>query len=162
MAAIHGTVGAFDSSIEDWVAYIERLTQYFIANDVTDADKKRAILLRHCGAHTYQLLRNLLTPAKPSEKSFDEIVAALKDYWQPKPSEIVQRFNFHSRSQKQGESVEDYVAELRRLSEHCEFADLENMLRDRLVCGVRRSYAKEPTFHRRPDVQEGFQHCQGS
>ena len=31
----------------------------------------------------------------------------------------------------------DYVAELCRLSEHCGFQDLENMLRDRLVCGVR-------------------------
>ena len=29
------------------------------------------------------------------------------------------------------------MAELRRLSEHCGFQDLENMLRDRLVCGVR-------------------------
>lgn len=61
----------------------------------------------------------------------------LQDYWQPKPSEIVQRFNFHSRVQKQGESVADYVAELHQLSEHCGFQDLENMLRDRLVCGVR-------------------------
>ena len=75
-----------------------------------------------------------MAPAKPSGTSFTDIVKVLE----PKPSEIVQRFNFHSRVQKQGESVADrYVAELRRLSEHCGFQDLENMLRDRLVCGVR-------------------------
>ena len=31
----------------------------------------------------------------------------------------------------------DFVAELRRLSEYCGFQDLEDMLRDRLVCGFR-------------------------
>ncbi|XP_037508698.1 uncharacterized protein K02A2.6-like [Rhipicephalus sanguineus] len=37
-----------------------------------------------------------------------------------------------------GESIADFVADLRRLSEHCEFGvTLEDMLRDRLVCGVR-------------------------
>ena len=121
------------------IAYSERLQQYFIANDVEDEGKKRAILLSNCGPQTYQLLKSLLTPAKPADKTFTEIVKELKDYWQPKPSEIVQRFNFHSRAQKQGESVTDYVAELRRISEHCNFSDLETMLRDQLVCGVQDS-----------------------
>ena len=31
----------------------------------------------------------------------------------------------------------DFVAELCQLSEYCGFQDLEDMLRDRLVCGVR-------------------------
>ena len=137
MAAVHGSIGPFESSSEDWTSYTERLQQYFIANDVQDEDKKRALLLSNCGPQTYQLLKNLMAPAKPSGKSFTDIVKVLQDYWQPKPSEIVQRFNFHSRVQKQGESVVDYVSELRRLSEHCGFQDLENMLRDRLVCGVR-------------------------
>ena len=116
MAAIHGSIGHFDSSTEDWISYSERLEQYFIANDVKEGNKKRAILLSNCGPQTYQLLKSLLTPAKPTDKSFSEIVATLKDYWQPKPSEIVQRFNFHTRAQKQGKSVADYVAELRRIS----------------------------------------------
>ena len=139
MAAIHGSIGPFTSSAEDWTSYSERLQQYFIANDVNDDSKQRAILLSNCGPQTYQLLKSLLTPDKPADKTFTEIVKKLKDYWQPKPSEIVQRFNFHSRVQKQGESVADYVAELRRISEHCNFSSLETMLRDQLVCGVRDS-----------------------
>ena len=56
----------------------------------------------------------------------------------PKPSAIVQRFRFNSRVQRPGESIADFVAELRRLSPDCEFgATLSEMLRDRLVCGVR-------------------------
>ena len=62
------------------------------------------------------------------------------DHHTPQPSAIVQRFNFNSRSQKEGETVAAFVAELRRLSEHCEYgATLDDMLRDRIVCGVRDS-----------------------
>lgn len=40
------------------------------------------------------------------------------------------------RTRKQGKSIGDYVAQLRKLSEHCNFGDtLDSMLRDRLVCG---------------------------
>ena len=53
------------------------------------------------------------------------------------PSVIVQRFNFHTRACKSGENVSTYVSELRKLSEYCNFGDtLEDMLRDRLVCGI--------------------------
>ena len=143
MVAVHGSIGPFDSSSEDWTSYTERLQQYFIANDVADKDKKRALLLSNCGPQTYQLLKNLMAPDKPSVKPFTDIVKVLQDYWQPKPSEIVQRFNFHSRVQKQGESVADFVAELRRLSEYSGFRDLEDMLWDRLVCGVRDAHIQK-------------------
>ena len=107
MAAIHGTVGAFNNDVEDWTSYSERLEAYFTANDVVDDTKKRSILVSSCGPQTYQLLKNLLAPKKPTEKTFQEIVAVLKDHWQPKPSEIVQRFNFHSRVQKVGEPIKE-------------------------------------------------------
>lgn len=66
-----------------------------------------------------------------------ELVAVLSNHYRPKPSEIVQRFRFHSRFRKAGESVAAYMAELRAIAEFCNFgAVLEDMLRDRLVCGV--------------------------
>ena len=47
------------------------------------------------------------------------------------------RFEFNSRRQKEGESIATYVAELRKIAEHCDFgAVLSDMLRDRLVCGT--------------------------
>ena len=63
--ALHGVLGEFDPSKEDWKCYAERLQLYFTANDVDDATKQRAILLSQCGSSMYQLIRNLLTPAKP-------------------------------------------------------------------------------------------------
>ena len=57
--------------------------------------------------------------------------------YKPAPSEIVERFKFHSRNRRQGESVAIFVAELRSLAEFCNFGEtLKVMLRDRIVCGI--------------------------
>ena len=128
--ATHGSIGEFQNAQEDWQSYmyVERLQQYFVANDVKNADKQRAILLSSVGGPTYQLIRNLLAPDKPTSKTFAEIVEAVIQH-QPKPSMIIQRFYFHSRSRHSGENVSTYVAELRKLSEHCNFGDtLKDML----------------------------------
>ena len=62
----------------------------------------------------------------------------VQDHYKPKPSVIVERFKFNTRCQQQGETISVFLAELRRLSENCEFgATLDEMLRDRLVCGAR-------------------------
>ena len=133
----HGTIGEFQNAQESWQSYVERLQQYFVANDVRTAEKQRAVLLSAVGGQTYQLIRNLLAPTKPTEVTFAEIVNAVQKHVQPRPSIIVERFNFHSRARHQGEDVSTYVAELRKLSEHCNFGTaLNDMLRDRLVCGI--------------------------
>jgi len=49
----HGNIGEFDHQKEDWTTYSERLAEYFTANDVGEAAKKRAILLSVVGASTH-------------------------------------------------------------------------------------------------------------
>jgi hypothetical protein len=62
----------------------------------------------------------------------------LGDHLSPKPLSIAERFRFHKRKQLEGESINDYVAVLRKLAKHCDFGDrLADDLRDRLVCGMR-------------------------
>ena len=43
--ALHGVVESFDPAQEEWCEYAERLTHYFVANDIAADEKKRAILL---------------------------------------------------------------------------------------------------------------------
>ena len=132
-----GKIEEFSPETGDWTQYTERLEQYFIANDITAAAKKRAILLSVCGPATYNLMRSLVAPKKPSEKSFEDLCKLVEDHHHPKPSLIVSRFKFNSHYQKQGQSILSFVAELRKLAEHCEYAlALDDMLRDRLVVGL--------------------------
>jgi transposase InsO family protein len=108
-----------------------------VANDVTSEEKKRALLLSVCGRETFKTARNLCSPGKLTDKAYKDICAALKGHFDPQPSAIVQRFHFNNRVRKPDESVSEYLAELRRLSEHCDYGSVLNeMLRDRLVCGI--------------------------
>ena len=95
------------------------------------------MLLNICRPSTYQLIWSVVSPEKPTEKSFDQIVTLMKEHYFPKPSVTMQRLSFHSRFRKQGESVATFVADLQRLSEYCKFGDsLAQILRDRLICGI--------------------------
>ena len=123
---------------EDWRHYIELVNHFFEANEITDPDKRRSIFLVCVGAKTYKLVRSLVATEDPKDKSYDDLAKLLQDHFMPKPSAIVQRFKFNTRSQQPGETIAMFLAELRHLSEHCEFGiTLDEMLRDRRVCGVR-------------------------
>ena len=96
-----------------------------------------SIFLSVVSAATYKVLHNLISPELPSEKSYDELVNVLEQHYNPAPSEIVERFRFYCRTRKPGESVANFLAQLRSLAAHCNYGDtMENMLRDRLVCGI--------------------------
>ena len=79
----------------------------------------------------------MLSPTKPDEKTFEELSKLVQDHLNPEPSEVIQRYKFHSKVCSHGQSLSEFVAELRELSEKCKLDDqLEDMLTDRLVCGV--------------------------
>jgi len=119
--ATHGSMKAFNAQVDDWSIYVERLQHYFIANDVTDAGKKRSILLTVCGTPTYKLLRSLVKDGNLDTRcgigsgharltSYDDLVKLLKDHYNLKTSVIVRRFHFNTRTRTSGESIASYVA----------------------------------------------------
>ena len=134
---VYGQLSEFQPELESVKAYIERVKIFFLANEIEE-NKQLAVFLSTVGSKTYSLLRNLMMPDLPQDKSLAEVTAALENHFQPKPIVIAERFHFHKRNQLPSESVAEYVAELRRLSTHCDFgAYLSDALRDRLVCGLR-------------------------
>ena len=139
LMATHGKTEEFDPSHETCMGHVRRTPGVLLhckwdwrpsekAGSTTDCKRPRKI----------QVDPELVpAPQKPAEKSYDELVALVKLHYTPKLSVIVQRFQFHSWTQKPGETVATFVAELRQLSEFCEFgASFEDMLRDQLVCGT--------------------------
>ncbi|UYV69217.1 K02A2.6-like, partial [Cordylochernes scorpioides] len=132
-----GNIEAFDpKNPEKWITYLERMHFFFLANDIVKPERRKAIFLTLIGAETYALARSLASPKELSFVEYDNLIKLLTDHFSPKPNIIVQRFLFNKRNQGD-ESVSAYIAELRKLSEDCEFVDLDDRLRDKLVCGLR-------------------------
>ena len=104
----------------------ERLQLFF---EIESPEKKKAILHSGCGATTYTLIRNLVSQRKPSSLSFTKLVDVVRAHYNPRPSVIMEQFNFNTSSCPKDQSVH-----LRKLTEH--YASLDDILRDRLVCGI--------------------------
>ena len=132
-----GQLHEFNSDRETVDAYLERVKLFFEANEIP-REKQVAVFLSSVGATAYALLRDLLAPTKPKDKSLDDLFKTLREHYNPTPLVIAERFSFHSRAQSSTESVAEYIAELRRLATHCQFKTfLQEALRDRFVCGLR-------------------------
>ena len=118
--------------------YIERVEQYFIANDVTDEKKQTSIFLTLIGNGTYSLLRNLLAPESPLGKTVKTLSETLIVHLKPQLIIIAERYRFYRRDQSENETITEYVAELRKLTLNCDFKDfLDQALRHRFVCGLK-------------------------
>ena len=86
VAGLVGVVAPFNGKEEEWIDYAERLEHYFIANNITDVAKKRAILLNAVGASTYRLIKTLSLPGGPKDFTFEQIVEKVTAHYNPKPS----------------------------------------------------------------------------
>ena len=159
-----GNMDTFNPDNETISAYLERFDLFIQANGVADG-KKVPVFLSVLGGKTYSLLRSLLSPALPKDKTFDELVTELKSHFEPKKVVIVERFNYYRRNQQVGENVATYVAELRRLATDCAFnAYLNDALRDKFVCGLRSEATqrrllaeKDLTFVKAVEIAQGME-----
>ena len=71
-----GQIQEFCPDSESSTAYVERVELFFTANDIP-AEKKVPVFLSVVGGTTYGLLRNLLAPASPKDKSFNTLQASI-------------------------------------------------------------------------------------
>ena len=134
---IFGRLDAFNEKTDDCIHYVERMAFCFEANGIQDDGQKRATFLSRVGAKTYKLLRSLVAPSKPGDKSFQALCDALGKLHIPRPSATLQRLRFNSRVCQPGQPTSVFGSSLRELSEYCEFGESPgNMLRDRLVCDI--------------------------
>ena len=78
----------------------------------------------------------ILTATSLSFFHYCQKLQYMKEHYNPRPSEIVQRFKFNTRFRQPVESISTYVSQLRSLAEFCNFRAALDMLRDRLVCGI--------------------------
>ena len=135
----YGQLSQFNSEQETLSAYLERVDIFFQANNI--AEKKQVgIFLSLIGAKTYGLLRDLVAPTKPKEKSLAELTKTLRTHFEPRPLIIAERFHFNQCNQLPNESIADYMATLHKMATSCKFQDfLDEALRDRFVSGIRTS-----------------------
>ena len=78
--------------------------------------------------------------SEDKKKNLAKILELWESYCLWKTNVIYERYRFNNRNQDAGESIDTYASNLRSLSDTCDFGALKDeMIRDRIVCGVRDS-----------------------
>ncbi|XP_045539316.1 uncharacterized protein LOC123722216 [Papilio machaon] len=131
-----GKLEPFDLSSKQWPAYVRRVQQFIILNEIKP-QLRVSLLITVVGDATYSLMCDLCSPALPEEKAFDELVRLVSEHLEPQRSEIAERHVFRLRRQEVGEPLADYLKALKHLATTCNFRDaLEENLRDQFVSGL--------------------------
>lgn len=133
--ALIGSIEHFNPE-KDFADYSERMEQFFIVNSIEN-DMKVPMLITLIGPETYNVLKNLVSPEKPSQKTYTDLIEALTKHYVVNKSAIAGRYEFYRCKQKEGQSVNEFVVEIKGKAALCKFGSfLEEALRDRLVCGL--------------------------
>ena len=107
---------------------------------------KSCYLLAKCIVETITWWQNGgILPPQPFQFKNPDSWSKWKDgFFQIRVSVILERAKFNRRYQKEGEKADEYIVELYNLVETCKYGEQkEEMLRDRLVVGIRDSALSE-------------------
>ena len=104
MALPFRQIQEFSPENETIEAYLERVEFYFQANGMAEG-RRVAVFLSIIGGKNYTLLRNILSPEKPTDKLLKDLFAALKRHFEPKRLVIAERFQFYCREHAVGETI---------------------------------------------------------
>ncbi|KAF6199931.1 hypothetical protein GE061_006229 [Apolygus lucorum] len=135
---VHVNIDKYDETVETYDDYIGRLESFFKTQMVPQQVKADTFIAMLSPKH-HALLKSLLFPAELSSKSYDELKDELKKHLNPTPLVIPSRHTFLNRKQFEGETIAQFLSELRKLAAKCKYPDtmLDVMLRDVFVSGLR-------------------------
>lgn len=144
----------FSFKPNEWTEWIEEFARFRKATKLhqEDGDVQVASLLYSMGGRQASKIfkslrfvtREVPDPAdaartiqvQESDTDYDTVVQKFIDYFIPKRNVIHERMMFQERSQKSGETVEEFLRDLQNLVRTCDYRDTEDQVRDRFVVGL--------------------------
>lgn len=148
----------FDENVaENWRVF-EREYDIFIAAAHYDkpARTRAYILLNIAGAEAIERERSFVYAAEvldadgqvttPAESREDPecLKRKFREICTPQSNRTMERHKFHSRNQKQGETIESFISDLRIKAKTCQFGELtDELICDKIVCGITSDYLRK-------------------
>ncbi|KAH7954122.1 hypothetical protein HPB49_015699 [Dermacentor silvarum] len=106
--------------------------------NVAKGQKKQPVFLTIIAAEAYEVLKKFVVPASLSEEIHDEAKRFTTEHYSPRGSVIAKRCRYNRRMLREGESVANFIVELKHLAKKSDYGDfLQHALRSRLLKGVR-------------------------
>ncbi|XP_039298693.1 uncharacterized protein LOC111050145 isoform X1 [Nilaparvata lugens] len=137
---------SFEGSLSNnFVKWKKQYLIYSTAAGVTSkSEEVQVAVLLHClGPEAQERLDTLGLTVKENG-DWKLILQKLEDNCLPKSNESVDRHIFFSRNQHVGESFDEFLLELKKLSSSCNFGSLkDSLIKDRVISGINNVNLKE-------------------
>ena len=148
---------SFDfKSPDTWSRWRRQFEQFRIASGLADDTPARqtSALLYCLGKEADSVLTSMNATAE-DRSDYDKVMELLDGYFQVRRNVIFERARFNRWSQLPGESAEEYIMELYSLAANCSYGPMEQeLIRDRLVVGIRNQALEDTTTGRKPHARE--------
>ena len=130
---------------EEWSRWIRRFERFRQASDLASKTEEVQVstLVYSLGDKAEDIL-TLFNLEAEELKKYDTVKGKFESYFEKRRNRIYERARFNSRTQRENESVEEFIADLYRLAENCGYGTLhDELVRDRIVVGIRDSKLSE-------------------
>ncbi|XGW25012.1 hypothetical protein V3C99_006445, partial [Haemonchus contortus] len=118
-----------------WRTWWRLFNNFLTLRKVSDEMEQRLIFLQEIGGSNYELLESLLQGKEPEQVTLKELSDAMASHFQPKKLILAERYGLMSRTQRPGQTLQDYYAELQKAAAGCEFENIKDY-RDAMVTMV--------------------------
>ena len=121
----------------EWTKWISRFENLLAALEVTNAPRKKALLLYYGGKDVHDIY-NTLDPIKAevaslNDEEYGDAKQNLTTYFSPSKNETFEVFNFRSLVQLEGESIDKYVTRLKEAGSRCGFTNVSTEIKHQIV-----------------------------
>ena len=124
----------------NWKVYKQQWENYSIIAqlDKQTEEYRVALFLYSVGPDAVKIY-NSFDLSDENRRKLSKIIKEFDNFAIGETNETYERYVFDSRDQKEGESIDDYVGELRTLAQTCNFCTClhDTLIRDRIVLGLR-------------------------
>ena len=117
-----------------WSKWISRLENLMIAMNITDAKRKKAMVLHLAGEEVYETY-NAIAVVDTEEDEYKSTVETLAQHFKPVENTEYQIYLFRQAKQEKGEDISKFHLRLKALASQCNFHDVDRELKTQIIQG---------------------------
>ena len=115
-----------------------RFENHITAMNLTDPERKLALLLDYAGDDVHDDFLTLTVPAAggndpPGNDIYHRSITALNNHYAPQVQREYEIFSFRTAKQEESESLDQFVTRLRKLGATCDFANLSAEIKSQVI-----------------------------
>ena len=130
---------------QNWSSWEQQFLTYFVACELGKKAKETqvAILLHSAGPEAHEIHRTLTYSEEEDSKDYNTVLSKLRSYCEPRKNIVFERHQFWIKDQLENETIGQWVTGLRTRETKCDFKGQNNMIREKIVFGVRDNAVQE-------------------